>query len=615
MEINRIRIDKSAYDPKSLYSKLKAEEQLKDMTDNNTEKNSDCVVEEVDCASSLTRLTSMEYKYIVQSKPVRKKLKTEGNGNAVKNAGSKEAGVQAKVKKENSSQAKDRVKEGSTNSTKDSREDTYKGNANRTNTDKTNTNKTNTNKTNTNKTNTNKTNTNKTNINKTNTNKSDTNKTNTGKASTNKGNSNNSNTGKGNTNKTNSNKGNFNKGNSNTGNSNKSNSNKGNSYKSNSNKTNNSISHMGKENGSRVNTEKSSTVKSNVVNETKNKEVQDKMEKIENINKEAIVEEEKCIIEEVDCKLSLISIGYEDKDEPDVNEPSKKEPDIKELDNKKPSKKEPDIKELDNKEPREKEPDIKELDNKEPREKEPDIKEPDRKENNAEESDNLSQKNITYSAAVQKAVNLVKSKEEQKEPDIVRYFSASIIDKVLEYPGDKTVTETAAENIEENSKQEGNRQNEDDLKEKQQADTNLEQKKYENKKEAKENKKNDRKILPFNSIHKENILGYVSILALLGLFGIFTEYKTCLGFWAFLYYIRYFFVQPGEIFKAIITKAAAYAFITDITASLLFIILYLIFQNIPVIIVGMTMGMIVSILVFTVILGIYEKRINSNKMR
>ncbi len=44
----------------------------------------------------------------------------------------------------------------------------------------------------------------------------------------------------------------------------------------------------------------------------------------------------------------------------------------------------------------------------------------------------------------------------------------------------------------------------------------------------------------------KNKLGYLSLLAVLGIWGFLSENKGYLGFLGVLYYIRYFFVIPDE---------------------------------------------------------------------
>ena len=105
-----------------------------------------------------------------------------------------------------------------------------------------------------------------------------------------------------------------------------------------------------------------------------------------------------------------------------------------------------------------------------------------------------------------------------------------------------------------------------------------------------------------------NKLGYLSLLSLLGIIGILTEKRGYLGFWSYLYYIRYFNVIPDELFKANVQKAAVPAFFTGIAASAVTIFLRFIANSREIISVGMGLGFALSIAVFTLILTWYEAK-------
>ncbi|MGB8451415.1 MAG: DUF3796 domain-containing protein [Anaerocolumna sp.] len=124
---------------------------------------------------------------------------------------------------------------------------------------------------------------------------------------------------------------------------------------------------------------------------------------------------------------------------------------------------------------------------------------------------------------------------------------------------------------------------------------------------------NSKLLLHFKALHIKNKLGYLSLPALLGILGIFTENKACLGFWAFLYYFRYFFIIPDEYINGDIQKAAAPAFITGISISLLSVVLEALFNDVLLLIVGTGIGTVISILVFTVYLAIIQMRRNAER--
>jgi len=109
----------------------------------------------------------------------------------------------------------------------------------------------------------------------------------------------------------------------------------------------------------------------------------------------------------------------------------------------------------------------------------------------------------------------------------------------------------------------------------------------------------------------KNKLGYLSLLAVLGILGIFSDNKAYLGFWGFLYYIRYFFVIPDELFKANVQKAATPAFFTGLASSAVTIVLRALMNNDALLAVGMGLGMALSLFVFSVILIVCELRESS----
>ncbi|HOV69169.1 MAG TPA: DUF3796 domain-containing protein [Clostridia bacterium] len=106
----------------------------------------------------------------------------------------------------------------------------------------------------------------------------------------------------------------------------------------------------------------------------------------------------------------------------------------------------------------------------------------------------------------------------------------------------------------------------------------------------------------------KNKLGYLSLLAILGILGFLTDNKAYLAFFSFLYYIRYFFVIPDELFKTNVQKAATPAFFTGLASSAVTIVLRALSGNDALLAVGMGLGMALSIFVFTVILLVCEIR-------
>ena len=108
----------------------------------------------------------------------------------------------------------------------------------------------------------------------------------------------------------------------------------------------------------------------------------------------------------------------------------------------------------------------------------------------------------------------------------------------------------------------------------------------------------------------KNKLGYLSLLALLAALGFLTDNKGYLAFLGFLYYIRYFFIIPDELFVANVQKAATPAFFTGIASSAITIILKALIHNDKILPFGMGLGMAMSIFVFTFILTAREIKEN-----
>lgn len=99
----------------------------------------------------------------------------------------------------------------------------------------------------------------------------------------------------------------------------------------------------------------------------------------------------------------------------------------------------------------------------------------------------------------------------------------------------------------------------------------------------------------------------------MGLVGIFTSSKGFLGFFGFLYYTRYFFVIPDELFKANLQKAATPAFFVGIAITSVTIVMRKLTDNKDLVPIGMGIGMAVSLFVFSIILLTFEARENGEK--
>ena len=111
----------------------------------------------------------------------------------------------------------------------------------------------------------------------------------------------------------------------------------------------------------------------------------------------------------------------------------------------------------------------------------------------------------------------------------------------------------------------------------------------------------------------KNKLGFLGLLGLLGIFGIITEYREFLGFFGFLVYFRYFNVIPDELFKDNVRKAVVPSFFIGIVIMSLAITLTLITKQKSILFLSVPINFIVSIVIFTILLTMYEFKESRSK--
>lgn len=104
---------------------------------------------------------------------------------------------------------------------------------------------------------------------------------------------------------------------------------------------------------------------------------------------------------------------------------------------------------------------------------------------------------------------------------------------------------------------------------------------------------------------KLNKLGFLSILALLGILG-FSIHPSFLGFFGFAYYLRYFFVTPDELFQQNVNKAASIGFFSGVWATGISIVIHLLFPDFLSANMSLASCYVVSLLCFTIVLLIME---------
>lgn len=285
--------------------------------------------------------------------------------------------------------------------------------------------------------------------------------------------------------------------------------------------------------------------------------------------KRIINTEEKCVIEEVDCKRSLISIGYEEEAEVETIYES-----------------------ADN--------DLAETD---------------------EQSTDISETNAEDFAVVPLPEDNGKDRniaEYFPEYDINDYRSPNIIASVEDFNIDQDSTskvmdenpDQAEETLDLQIIKAAGKADEDLSRRKQNKIENINQvfqkiKGYFLEKEFFLKIGDAKKVLHTEAIYMENKVGFLSLFSVLGLFGIFTDNRACLGFFGFLYFIRYFFTMPDESFKTSLLKAAAAAFFINLGISVLTVVLWLLIKDAVLFPLGLSFGVIVPVVVFMVILTVY----------
>jgi len=104
-----------------------------------------------------------------------------------------------------------------------------------------------------------------------------------------------------------------------------------------------------------------------------------------------------------------------------------------------------------------------------------------------------------------------------------------------------------------------------------------------------------------------NKLGFLSLLALLGVLGFFVG-KPLFGFFGFAYYIRYFFVRPDELFQLNVRKAATDGFFSGVGATGVAVAVRYLFPAVVPANLALSASFVVSIVVFTIALVVLEAK-------
>jgi hypothetical protein len=106
----------------------------------------------------------------------------------------------------------------------------------------------------------------------------------------------------------------------------------------------------------------------------------------------------------------------------------------------------------------------------------------------------------------------------------------------------------------------------------------------------------------------KNKLGLLGLLGLLGVVGFFNPNKVYFAFFAFLYFGRYFFVIPDELFNENVKRAATPAFFTGMVIYTLIAALTAFSISIKFYVTGLVLGFALSFLVFTAIFTYFEMK-------
>lgn len=106
----------------------------------------------------------------------------------------------------------------------------------------------------------------------------------------------------------------------------------------------------------------------------------------------------------------------------------------------------------------------------------------------------------------------------------------------------------------------------------------------------------------------KNKLGYVGFLGLLGIAGFFAHNYVYFALFAFLYYLRYFWVIPDELFKENIRRAALPSFFTSMVLYAVTVALTAFRISTLIFVIGLVAGFMVPLILFTILLVFFEMK-------
>lgn len=107
---------------------------------------------------------------------------------------------------------------------------------------------------------------------------------------------------------------------------------------------------------------------------------------------------------------------------------------------------------------------------------------------------------------------------------------------------------------------------------------------------------------------KINALGFLSVLALLGILGLIMDHRPLLGFFGFAYYIRYFFITPDEMFVQNVRRAASIGFFSGVAATGIAVAARMLLPALLTGSMALAACYVVSVFCFTIALAVLELR-------
>lgn len=111
----------------------------------------------------------------------------------------------------------------------------------------------------------------------------------------------------------------------------------------------------------------------------------------------------------------------------------------------------------------------------------------------------------------------------------------------------------------------------------------------------------------------KNKLAFLGLLGLLGILGIVTDNRYFLCFFAFLVFLRYFFVIPDELFMQNVRRAATPAFFTCIGVQAATLSVTAFTKSNEQLITGFALSFSVSMMLFIILLVIAEFKEQRNR--